>query len=153
VIPWVPKASQQIPGKVDAAAKKKTTLAIDAKATLAGKAVTADIRLKRLDPELKLPESVGVVPVLWQKKAVTRCTAGENKGKTLAEFFLVLEAQRPLSVKKALEEGVSARFEAPKGVKAEDLGVAVLVEDTTKMRTVECTSVPVQAASTRKGGQ
>ena len=73
----------------------------------------------------------------------TRCTSGENKGKTLQEYFVVRQMLAPQAASLAAGKGVKARFQAPKGVKAADLGVAILVEDRVRMDVLDCLAVPV----------
>ena len=126
------------------AAKKKARLKIHATARL-GKsgAIEVFIRLEKLDPKLALPKSVVVVPVLFHRAVKTRCTAGENKGKTLQEYFVVRGLLAPQAAALAAKKGVRVRFQAPKGVPASDLGVAVLVEDQVRMETLDCLAVPV----------
>ena len=143
-VPWTDGAWDQIPGQVDEGSAKQARLAIRAKATLGGGKVAVDIRLERLKEGLEFAKDVGVVPVLYRLKASTDCPAGENEGRTLKEYFIALEAHAPLALDRALEKGVKASFKAPKGLAASDLGVAILVEDSSKMRTLECTSIPVQ---------
>ena len=74
---------------------------------------------------------------------VTECTAGENKGRTLTEYFVVVAMADPVPVAKAIEKAQELKLSAPKGVKAENLGVALLVEDPDEMRTIECWHLPV----------
>ena len=80
----------------------------------------------------KAPEGAVLRAVLFQEKATTKCTAGENKGKTLHEIFVVRSLSKPLDLKAALDKGVAVKFEAPKDVKADNLGVAFLLEKGTK---------------------
>ena len=128
-------------------AAKKARLKFDAKATLDKKGtVTATIRVGKLDEELEVTKALGVIPVLYLKQASTDCTAGENKGRTLEEHFSVLAALEPMPLGTALEKGVKATFKAPKKAKASNLGLAVLVEDGTKMQCIECWAVPVTEA-------
>jgi hypothetical protein len=110
--------------KQEAGRKPRLKFEAEAKLDKAG-SVVATIRIGKLDQELKTAKEIGVVAVLFQRKAHTRCTAGENKGRTLAEYFLVLAALKPVPLVEALEKGVKATFKAPKGEKASNLGVAV----------------------------
>ena len=84
-----------------------------------------------------------MVPILFQRATKTRCTAGENKDKTLEEYFVVRQLLAPQAASLAAEKGVQARFRARKGVKAANLGVAILVEDRGRMETLDCLAVPV----------
>lgn len=142
-LPWVRGAHQRIPGLVDAGAKQPPKLRIDVTPKLDGKKVVLSIKLQQLGPELKLGKNVKVVPVLWQRKAVTPCNAGENRGKTLTEYYIVRKVGTALSVKKALDKGVTASLDLPVGVKPSDVGYAVLVEDSVTLRTWECVSASI----------
>ena len=142
-LPWVRGAPQRIPGLVDVAVKPAPKLRIDVTPKLAGKKIGLSIKLHQLDPELKLGKNVRVVPVLWQRKAVTKCSAGENQGKTLTEYHIVRKVGTALSVKKALDKGVTTSLDVPVGVKPSDLGYAVLVEDSVTLRTWECVSASI----------
>jgi hypothetical protein len=138
---------RQLPQLVAKAAEGKRVVRIEAEARLAKGKVEATVRLRDLDPAVRVVKTVAVIPVLYRLEAVTTCNAGENKGRTLTEHFPVLAAGKPLPFTKALEDkGVAARFDAPEGVEAAELGVAVLVEDSKAMRTLECTAVPVTPA-------
>jgi hypothetical protein len=131
--------------KQEAAKKARLKFEAEAKLDKAG-SVAATARIEKLDPKLKTSKDVGVIAILFQRKATTRCTAGENRGRTLVEYFSVLAKHKPVPLVDALEKGVKATFKAPKGVKASNLGVAILVEDGAKMQCVECWAVPVQGA-------
>jgi hypothetical protein len=124
-------------------AKKKARLKIRAAVKHKDGEVGADIKLEKLDPKLELSRSVAVVPILFQRTVKTRCTAGENKGKTLEEHFVVRQVLAPQAASLAAKKGVSARFRIPKGVKAANLGVAILVEDRERMAVLDCLAVPV----------
>ncbi len=142
-LPSVRGAYQRIPGLVGDAAKQAPRLRIEATPVVDGKKISVAVKLHRVDGKAKLGKSVVIVPLLWQRKAVTQCSAGENKGKTLTEYHVVRAMGKPLSVNKALDRGVMAKFEVPKGVQPKDLGVALLIEDREKMRTLECVSLPL----------
>jgi hypothetical protein len=75
--------------------------------------------------------------VLFQKEAVTEVPTGENAGKTLKELFVVRHGAKPVAALTALKGPVKVVIELPKGVEKENLGLAVLVEDTKKMSTLE----------------
>jgi hypothetical protein len=125
--------------------KKKARLKIRAAATRKEEWIAVAIKLEKLDPKLELSKSIAVVPVLFQRTVKTRCTAGENKGKTLEEYFVVRQLLAPQAASLAArKKGVQVRFRAVKGVKASDLGVAILVEDRTRMQTLDCLAIPVR---------
>ena len=93
-------------------------------ATLSAKpGVEANITLRG-----KRPKDVRLVAVLFQEKAVTKCTAGENKGKTLHELFVVRALSKPLDLDQAFDRGATVKFKTPEGVKPDNLGVAFLLE-------------------------
>jgi hypothetical protein len=128
--------------------QKKARLKIRATATRKqeGKEewIAVTVKLEKLNPKLELPKSVAVVPILFQRAVKTRCTAGENKGKTLEEYFVVRQLLEPQAASLAAQKGVRARFRAPKGVEAANLGVAILVEDRVRMEVLDCLAVPVR---------
>lgn len=131
-------------------AAKPAYVTIAAEMTAANRRLTATIRLT--EPEKDLPAKAVVRAVLFQKKAVTEVSAGENKGKTLTEYFLIRKLHDALPARKALsEKGVVATFDLPKGVRKADLGLAVLVEDPDDMETLEAASfdLPVKRSEPR----
>jgi len=76
----------------------------------AKKGVTATIRLKG---DAELPENAELIAVLFQEEATTKCTAGENEGKTLVEYFVVRAVSKSLDRKKARgEKGVAVKLAA-----------------------------------------
>jgi len=124
--------------------KKKARLKIHATATRKPEGVIeATIKLEKLDPELELPKNVAVIPILFQRAVKTRCTAGENKGKKLEEYFVVRQLLTPQAASLAAQKGVRVQFRAPKGVEAANLGVAILVEDRVRMAVLDCLAVAV----------
>ena len=73
---------------------------------------------------------------------------GENTGETLTEHFVAIAQSQPAKIADALSaKGVSESFDAPEGVDAKELSVAVIVENPDDMRIVQCASVPVVAPS------
>ena len=139
-LPWVKGAYQRIPGLVDEAARPAPKLRIDVTPKLSKKKLSLSIKLVQLDAESTPGKNVRVVPVLWQRKAVTKCDAGENRGKTLTEYHFVRKVGAALSVKKAMDKGVTTSLALPAGVEPSNLGYAVLVEDSVTLRTLECVS-------------
>jgi len=126
--------------------RKKARVRIHATATREKEGgIAATVKLERLDPKLELSKSVVLVPVLFQRAVKTRCTAGENKGKALDEYFVVRQVLAPQAAKLAARaKGVQVRFKAPKGVEAANLGIAILVEERDRMETLDCLAVPVR---------
>lgn len=124
-------------------AAKKPALSATPAAVLAEGRITARIRLKKLDVALALGADVFVTPVLFLRKATTQCTAGENKGRTLVEYFVVCDIGDPKPAAKAVETEQTFTFALPEGERAANLGVAFLVEDRARMKTLECWSVNV----------
>jgi hypothetical protein len=125
----------------------KPQLEIEANATLKAGKIQVGIKLKKLDAELELGKEVKVLPILFQRNATTDCTAGENKGRKLVEHFTAIVTGDPVNASTVLEKGLAATFEAPKGVKAKNLGLAVLVEDGVKMKCLQCRAVSVKAGA------
>ena len=128
-----------------AARDRAAPVRIDAAATLVDGEVSVALTLAAAAEDWEAPAKAGVTVVLFRKRAVTECTAGENKGKTLEEFFVVLEALDPVPLKDALKEETKRAMKAPKDAKASDLGVAVLVEDAATMKTLACTWTGVRS--------
>jgi hypothetical protein len=120
---------------IEKKAKEPAGVVIRSELTVKGRKLTAKITLE--DAGVELPKKAVVRAVLFQRKAETKVTAGENKGKTLTEYFIVLKAHAPLPASKALEKGVEAKLELPEGVETSNLGLAVLVEDPEAMKTHE----------------
>lgn len=147
VIPWGKGERAKIPAKVDAAAARPAQLGMDASAKLTAGRVALRLRPKLLDADAPMPDGLGVVAVLFQRRAVTKCTAGENDGKTLTEYFNVVAAKSPLPLAAALREEATVTFESPEGVAAKNLGVAILVENAETLRTLDCWAVPVESSN------
>ncbi len=123
------------------AAQRKARVRVDGTATLVAKKIKVAAKLTKVDETLELGKGFGVVPVLYRKTATTTCTAGENKGATLVEYFVVLAAGDPLKPGGDLK----AEFDLPAGLAAADLGVALLAEDGLAMETLDCVALPVSA--------
>jgi hypothetical protein len=130
-----PVRGKQFGKAVEQARKRKP----DYQAALSAKAgVEAKIVIKG-----KLPEKAELVAVLFQEQVTTKCTAGENKGKTLHEFFVARTMSKPLDLKAAFDKGVTVKFEMPKGSKPENLGVVFLLEDRATMTTLQSWWTPL----------
>jgi hypothetical protein len=109
--------------------------------------VTVRIVVKVLKKGLKLPDTVKVLPLLVQRKAVTAIPRGENRGKTLTEFYIVRTIGKALAVKDTTSaKGVTITLKAPRDQKAKNLGLAVLVEDRATMRPLESQFVSLTVA-------
>ena len=134
--------------QIDAAVKKahEKKARVGAKITVAlmdGK-VEAKLNLRWLTEKTgTLGKNVVVQPVLYVREASTKCTAGECKGRTLKEYFAVVAAPKPLAPTDAFAKGATVTWPAPKGVKANNLGVAFLLEDSVSMKTIGCWWVAV----------
>ncbi len=121
--------------KITAEGAKPARVKVTAELELFPGKLAAKIRLA--EPTSKLPPTAVIRAVLFQKEAVTEVTSGENAGKTLRELFVVRQTLNPIAAVMALEAPVGIQFTLPKDVKAENLGLAVLVEDPKKMTTLE----------------
>lgn len=100
--------------------------------------VTVRIAVKILKKGLELPDTVKVLPLLVQRRTVTAIPRGENRGKTLTEFYIVRTIGKALAVNDTTTaEGVTVTLKAPRDQKAKNLGLAVLVEDRATMRPLE----------------
>jgi hypothetical protein len=106
-----------------------------------GKGVSASITIEGTG---ELPDGAELIAVLFQEQAETRCTAGENKGRTLAEFFVVRARSKPLDLDAARTKGATATFDAPEGVKRGNLGIAFLLEDRKGMRPIASWWTPLR---------
>ena len=122
-------------------AEKKAPFAIEGRAALKKGKVAFEGTLRALEG-VGRGEGVTVQAVLFAKKAETKCTAGENKGKTLIEYYAVVAEGKPVPLADALKKGVKAEFKTPDGIK--ELGVAILVENAAKMDTLECAAFAVE---------
>lgn len=136
--------SRKLGASINEALKEAQKVDITCTATLDKGAIEANINLKKTTADGTVGPNFKVIPILFQRKATTHCKTGENKGKTLVEWFPVLEALAPTSVEDALAKGVTAKFTAPKGVKVDNLGVAVLVEDPRTLNTLECRAFKIE---------
>ena len=92
----------------------------------------------RLTNDWPVPKGTQVFAVLFTKRTATKCTAGGNHGKTLQEFFVVLDAGKAT----AYAGEYTHEFNLPKNAK--DLGVALLVENPATMKTLGCAQAPVR---------
>jgi hypothetical protein len=125
-------------------AAKKAVFAIEGRAALEKGKVVFEGTVRSLEgvgrgegEPMTQGRAVTVQAVLFAKKTETKCTAGENKGRTLVEYYAVVDIGKPAP----LAEKVKAELKAPEGIT--DLGVAILVEDGSKMETLECGAFPV----------
>lgn len=122
-------------------AGKRPAFAIEGRAQLEKGRVLFDGKLRK-EGEGAAGEGITVQVVLFVRKAETKCTAGENKGRTLLDVCPVLEAGKPAPLADALKNGIKAGLKC-RDFEEANLGVAVLVEDPKKMATLECASFPV----------
>ena len=140
------RTAAEINSRIEAGAKESPKLGVVATATFKKGKVTAKAQLKLLDKEFELDEEVTLQPVLFQRKVITDCEKGENEGRTLHEYFVVVASADSVPASKAVEKALEFKLTAPKGVKADDLGVALLVERPDTMQTIECWHLPVAVA-------
>ena len=137
------RSRAEISARLAEGVKETPRLDVNATAAIAKGKVTVTARLEPVETMLVIREGVTLQAVLFQRKVVTKCTAGENKGRTLTEYFVVVALADPVPASKALEKALEFKLDAPEGVKAKDLGVALLVEDPDDMQTIECWHRPV----------
>ena len=116
-------------------AGKPAAVTIEAETAIAGTALT--VRVKLTSPQGELPAGAVVRPVLFQREVEVAIATGDNAGKRLVQHFPVRLALAPIAAADALAGFVEATGELPAGVLPEDLGIAVLVEDGTTLRTIE----------------
>jgi hypothetical protein len=87
-----------------------------------------------------------LLPLLVQKQAVTDVPVGENRGKTLKDFFIVRVLGTPVDAGKAMtQKTTEVTLKVPTGVKRENLHVAVLLEEPATMRTLESVVAEIPA--------
>lgn len=122
-------------------AGKKAGFAIEGRAQLEKGKVLFDGKVRSLEG-VGHGEGVTVQAVLFAKKTETKCTAGENKGKTLVEYYAVVAESKPVPLADALKNGIKAGLRGRELGEA-NLGIAILVEDPAKMETLECAAFPV----------
>ncbi|MBE7464129.1 MAG: DUF1223 domain-containing protein [Planctomycetes bacterium] len=140
-------ASRLVP-EITTEAARPASLSIDLSARLLKDGrVEATVGLKKLHPEVALPPRVMARVLLFATRVTTVCKAGENAGKTLEEFFPVLNSFSSQRADELTLKNVTVYATVPEGVKPAELGVAVLVEDPQGMTTIECTSGPVAMES------
>jgi hypothetical protein len=144
-----PVRGKQFPGAVEKAREVKAGYDATLSAVLKDGKVEARVKLRALDKKAKLGKNVVVQPVLYLRHVKTDCKAGENKGKTLEEYFVVVAAPTPPDRTAAFDKGVTVSIPAPKGVAAKDLGVAILLEDSVSIRSLGSWWSPVSAAKAK----
>ena len=121
--------------KLRSATEEPARVVVSAGLEIAKGRLDVSIRLEM--PAKDLPEGAVLLPVLFQRRAVTEVPKGENAGKTLTEFFVVRAVQKPIPAADAFEKPVEVSFVLPKGESSDNLGLAVLVEDPAAMATIE----------------
>lgn len=145
-LPWS-GGTAKIPALLEAGAKRPRPFDVTASAVLDGRKVRVSYALARRElPEGSAPNvhaDLDVLPLLVLDKATTSVPRGENEGKTLEEFRIVLAAAAGTDVAKALEKPRKATLDAPKGRTATELRVVLLVEDTATQRTLDAFELPV----------
>lgn len=127
--------------RVDKASAEAAAVGISAEVSSKGGKVTAVIGLTKGAADL--PATAVVRPVLYQRAGKTVIPRGENKGKTLRDFFVVRAVGKDIPATDAMEKGAKVTFPIPSGVTADNLGVVVLVEDPATMTTIEAADFPV----------
>jgi hypothetical protein len=123
-------------------AQKKARFAIEGSAKLEKGNVLFEGKVRAVEGEGP-GQGVTVQAVLFVRKSETKCTAGENRGKTLVEYDAVAAEGKPVLLADAIRDGVRAKL-GTKEKDAKNLGVAVLVEDPAKMETLECAAFPLR---------
>lgn len=133
-----------IPDRVKDAHAAEAPISIDAEATLADGKIAVAIRLRETEGDWDPKATLRVTPVLVRSSVETEIPKGENAGKTLTEHFVAVAVGKAIPIADALgEDGAAAALDAPAGVNAKDLSVAVLVENPADMRIIQCASIAV----------
>jgi len=128
---------------LERAAAQKPAFAIAATPTVDGSTLTVSIGLKKLVADAALNANVRLVPFLVRNQATTKPLSGENRGASLVEHFIVLQAAQVLDATSALNGPLTASFTLPEAIDGSNLSIAVLLEDVSTLRTLECISVPL----------
>lgn len=146
---WTPQfvvGNEVLPNRQAGTIPKLATEGANAEAQVALE-LTAEVEEGEVRAKLRVhptadwtaPEDVKLSAVLVQKHAETEVPKGENAGKTITEYRVARKLVTDLDLTAARsEEGLSVTFELPKGQKADNLGVAVLLEDDADLRTLQC---------------
>ena len=143
-----------IPTQVASASKATSPVSIVASATVADGKVAVSIRVAAAEKEWKPAKGVAIVPVLFQRHTVTDVRKGENEGRKLEEFYVVIAVAKSPDLTAAMtEKGAAATFDLPKGLKAADVGIAVLVEDSADARTLQAIAVDVAEPAAKPGAK
>lgn len=129
-------------------AGKKAPFAIEGSAVLEKGKVVFTGKVKKVGEGPG--EGVTVQAILFARKTETKCDAGENKGRTLVEHYAVLGESKPVPLAQALKDGVKAALD-PRGQREANLGVAILIEDASKMETLECATFPSRSSGEGPG--
>lgn len=140
------RSRAEISSRLEAAGTESPKLDVTATATFKKGKVSVTAQLSLLDKEFELAKQVTLQPVLFQRKVITDCTKGENEGRTLHEYYVVVASADPVAASKAVEKALEFKLTAPKGVKADNLGIALLVEQPGTMQTLECWHLPLTEA-------
>ena len=130
---------------VDAEARKTPDYAIDVAPRIEGKKVTARISLKKLNARAVLDANMKIVPLLILNHAKTQPIVGENKGALLVEHFVVLQGAPFTPASTALDKPIDVSFDFPEKATAENLSVAVLLENSETLTTLECICARIDA--------
>ncbi len=139
-----PVAARALKEAVEKGAEAPALFALEVQAKLEETAVRASAKLTRAGDAATAGKGAGVFALLVRRSATTAPDAGENRGATLVEHFVVLAAGAVTPLEQALEKGVQAEFPGPAGAAAADLLVAFLVEEGESMKTLECAWAPVR---------
>jgi len=139
-----PVAFGKVGAAVDEARRTTAPLALEATARWKdGRAVVSARVVVPADAKDAAVRGVDVVAVLFRRAVTTKIERGENGGKELEEFQVVV-GTKAVPATRAREKAVELALPAPKGAKAKDLGVAVLVEDGAKMKTLDCVTLALE---------
>jgi len=138
------RPARDVPAAVKEELKKKPRLLVEGSAVLERRSVVFHGKVKALEG-MGPGEGVEVRAVLFARKKETKCDAGENKGKKLVEYYVVLGAAEPVSLAAAMKDGIKVSLPT-KGEEEANLGIAILVEDPEKAETLECAAFRVDPA-------
>lgn len=126
------------------AAQSEAVIGIDLSVSVNASEVRAEFQLERIDNEIKWPDSLQVLPVLFQREGQVKPTAGENNGTHLHGVNIVRALGEPIPAQRATSHKITTVFSIPDGLDAANVGVAVLVQDAATLRPYACAVSPVK---------
>jgi len=126
------------------ASQADADIRIELSASVNASEVRAEFLLVRIDNEIVWPETLQVVPVLFQREGQVTPSAGENRGTPLNGFNIVRVVGETIPASRAASHKISTVFSLPEGVDVANAGIAILVQDAKTMRPFGCAVILVK---------